>query len=187
MLAPLLLLVFGGQTLPASAPSDSAVTVTAAPLVTSPTDTVKRRPRAVEYSDAYFTRLQIHRIGSYTMLPLFGAEYALGQNLMNGKPQQGWVKGGHAAVALGVGALFTVNTVTGVWNLWEARSDPAGRPRRLLHSALMIAADAGFAWTGQLAGSAKHNVNAQQKHRNVALGSMAISTVGAGMMWLWKN
>lgn len=182
-----MLLAFGGQTLPAIAPPDSAVPVTAVAQVISPTDTVKRRPRAIEYSDAYFTRLQIHRIGSYTMLPLFAVEYALGQNLMNGKPQQDWVKGSHAAVALGVGALFTVNTVTGVWNLWDARSDPAGRSRRWLHSALMIASDAGFAWTGQLAGDAKHSVNAQQKHRNVALGSMAISTVGAGMMWIWKN
>jgi hypothetical protein len=43
------------------------------------TDTIPRRRRAVEYSDQYYTRLQIHRWGSWLEFPLFGAEYWLGQ------------------------------------------------------------------------------------------------------------
>jgi hypothetical protein len=189
MVASFLLLAFAGQSLPAPAATDSTVSIAVGAPMIAPADTVKRRPRAIEYSDAYFTRLQIHRIGSYTMLPLFAAEFALGQNLLNtnGRPQESWMKGTHAAIGLGIGALFTINTVTGGWNLWDSRSDPAGRTRRWLHSALMIASDAGFVWTGQLAGDAGHSVDAQRHHRNVALGSMAISAVGAGMMWLWKN
>ena len=36
-------------------------------------------------------------------------------------------KGAHAAVGAGIGGLFALNTVTGVWNMWEARKDPAHR------------------------------------------------------------
>ena len=43
------------------------------------------RPKAIEYSDAYYTRLTIHRYASYAELPLFAAEYALGQRILNGQ------------------------------------------------------------------------------------------------------
>lgn len=158
--------------------------VAAVPAV-SLADTVRKRPRPVEYSDLYATRLMIHRIGSYTMLPLFGAEWALGQNLMNGNSAS-WVRPAHGVVATGVGALFTINTITGVWNLWDARNDPADRTRRYVHSALMIAADAGFAITGAL-GSNSASPSDRRLHRNVALGSMAVSTIGSAMMWFWKD
>lgn len=149
-------------------------------------DTIRRRPRAIEYSDAYATRLAIHRIGSYTMLPLFGAEFALGQNLLNDSRPPSWIRSTHAATAIGLGALFTVNTVTGVWNLWDARHDPAGRTRRILHVSLMLASDAGFAATGVLGGAA-HNVNDDRLHRRFAIGSMALAAAGTAMMWLWKD
>lgn len=165
-----------------SASTDTAV---AAVVTTAPADTVRRRPKPIEYSDAYATRLTIHRIGSYTMLPLFAGEYALGQRLMNGN-YASWVRPAHGAVALGLGALFTVNTVTGAWNLWEGRSDPAGRTRRFLHSALMIASDAGFAVTGAM-GSQSASPADRQRHRNWAIGSMGIATLGTAMMWLWKD
>ena len=149
-------------------------------------DTIRRRARAVEYSDAYAIRLTIHRIGSYTMLPLFGAEYALGQNLLNDSRPPSWIRSTHAGTALGLGALFRVNTVTGVWNLWDARHDPAGRTRRIIHVSLMLASDAGFATTGVLGGSA-HSVNDNRLHRNFAIGSMALAAAGTAMMWLWKD
>lgn len=151
-------------------------------------DTVSQRPRptATHYSDAYDTRLTIHRIGSYTMLPLFGAEYVLGQQLLTGG-YANWVKPAHTVAAGGIGILFAVNTVTGLWNLTESWNDPEGRTRRLIHSALMIASDAGMVWTGAIAGSAKHSQDAANRHRNVALGSMGLSTIGAAMMWLWRN
>ena len=155
----------------------------------APTDTGRRRPRprAIEYSDWYARRLQIHRIGSYTMLPLFGVEYVLGQQLLNGTDPHSATGSAHALAAGGIGVLFTVNTVTGLWNLWDARSDPAGRTRRILHSLAMLAGDAGFVWTGATGGAAKRSNDAARRHRNIALGSIGISTLGTAMMWLWKN
>jgi hypothetical protein len=155
--------------------------------VLSPPDTIRRRPHAVTYSDAYAVRLEIHRIGSYTMLPLFGAEFALGQNLLNDSRPADWMKPTHVGVALGVATLFTVNTVTGAWNFWESRNDPSDRARRWIHASLMVASDAGFMWTGAIAGGRRSSVDQRQHHKNVALGSMALSTAGTAMMWLWKN
>lgn len=145
------------------------------------------RPRAIEYSDAYATRLTIHRIGSYTMLPLFAGEYWLGERLLSDNRQPGWVKPSHVGVAVGLGALFTVNTVTGLWNLYDARHDPSDRTRRYLHSALLLAADAGFAYTGAIAGDAEHSAAGRARHKHAALVSMGVSTVGTAMMWLWKK
>ena len=45
----------------------------------------RKRRRAIQYSDAYYTRLTIHRYASYAELPLFAAEYALGQRILNGQ------------------------------------------------------------------------------------------------------
>ena len=151
-----------------------------------PSDTQPRRRHAVEYSDWYAKRLAIHRIGSYTMLPLFGAEWVLGNQLMHPNPASG-IKPAHVAVATGIGALFTVNTVTGAWNWWDSRSDPAGRTRRTIHTLTMLAADAGFVWTGVVAGDAKQSNENARRHRNVALGSIGVATIGTAMMWLWKD
>jgi hypothetical protein len=186
MLANVFALALALQVSSRTSPADSvSLQPTADSAVAAPADTIRRRPRAVEYSDAYNTRLTIHRWGSYTMFPLFAAEYALGQNLLNDSRPPSWIKPSHSAVALGLGALFTVNTVTGLWNLWDARDDPADRPRRYIHTALMLAADAGFAWAGATGES--HSVDAERHHRAIALGSIGISTVGVVMMWLWKN
>jgi hypothetical protein len=154
-----------------------------------PADSMRPRPRATEYSDAYATRLAIHRVGSYVMLPVFAAEYVLGNRLMNGGAAD-WVKPTHGLVAGGIGLLFAVNTVTGVWNLADSRHDEACRTRRLLHSALMIGAEAGFVWTASLAGESddfERSSTGADKHRTVALASIGISTVGTVMMWLWRN
>ena len=149
-------------------------------------DTQPRRRRAVEYSEWYSRRLTIHRVGSYTMLPLFAAEYVLGNQLLHGNDGSG-MKPAHVAVATGIGALFTVNTVTGAWNWWDSRSDPAGRGRRTVHMVAMLASDAGFVWAGAIGDKAgRSNANARQ-HRNVALGSIGVATIGTAMMWFWKN
>jgi hypothetical protein len=155
--------------------------------VVQPSDTGKRRPRAIEYSDWYARRLEIHRIGSYTMLPLFAAEYVLGNQLLHGADRHSATGSAHALVAGGIGVLFVVNTGTGLWNLWDSRQDPAGRTRRLLHSGLMLASDAGFLWTGAIAGQAKRSNDAARRHRNVALGSIGLSTIGTVIMWFWKD
>jgi len=157
----------------------------AAPVVAADTPRVRRH--AVTYSDAYNTRLTIHRIGSYTMLPLFAGEWYLGNRLLNGTNPPSWVKPTHVGVAGALGVLFTVNTVTGAWNLWDSREDPAGRTRRYIHTGLMLASDAGFLWTAAIAGDAKHNHDAGNRHRDVALGSIGLSTVGTALMWFWKD
>ncbi len=146
----------------------------------------QERPRAVTHSDLYYTRLKIHRIGSYAMLPLFAAEYFAGDKLLNQDDPAGWVKPVHSTVAAGIGVLFGVNTVTGVWNLWEGRHDSDGRVRRYLHSAAMIAADVGFLMTAQAAGDAGESHSGGDHHRNLALGSIGLSAAGTAMMWFWK-
>ena len=63
---------------------------------------------AFEYSDAYRLRAKIHKVASFTMLPLMATEGILGQSLYS-DPGSG-KKDAHLAVAAGIGALFAVNT-----------------------------------------------------------------------------
>jgi len=46
-------------------------------------------PQLIEYSDAYLTRLKIHRWASFLTLPLFASEYVVGQRLQNGHGPSG--------------------------------------------------------------------------------------------------
>jgi len=185
----------------AQAPLDTSVvpativdTASASPagvVVPIDTPTVRRR-HAIQYSDLYYTRLTIHRYGSYVMLPLFAAEYALGQNLINDANPPGWIKPTHLGVAWGIAGLFGINTVTGAWNLWESRSDPANRTLRITHTVLMLASDAGFAITGAMTPK-KHSFDfneiqsSRNRHRNWALGSMGVSAAGTALMWFWRQ
>ena len=143
--------------------------------------------QAIEYSDAYGTRLAIHRVGSFAILPLFAAEYLLGDRLINGDDPPGWVKSSHGAVAGTIGAVFALNTVTGVWNLVDSRKDPEGRTRRLVHSALMLASDAGFVYTASIAERANGGGEGADEHREAALASIGLSAAGTLLMWLWKD
>jgi hypothetical protein len=198
-----------GDTVPApntdaratSAPADSATTVVwqqressmDARLVPnwnrSPaTDTIPRRRRAVEYSDEYYSRLQMHRVGSWLEFPVFGAEYWLGQKLISrNETPADWVKPTHAVVAGALGGLFVVNTITGVWNLYESRHDTDQRAIVWTHSALMLASDAGFLITAMLAGDAEDSFHAQDRHRNAALVSMSFATAGTLLMWVKRG
>jgi hypothetical protein len=168
-----------GGVVPATPPSAAAATV-------GVTDTTRRRPRAIEYSDWYARRLEIHKLASYTELPLFATEYYLGQKLLNGDGTDAQ-KNLHQMVAGGLGVLFTLNTVTGVWNLYESRQDPSDRKRRYVHSALMLASDAGFAWAGAIGGGARNSASTRSLHKNIAIGSMGLSTIGTAIMWFWKD
>ena len=197
--------VAGGQSAaPAPAAQPLGITMQHAGFLN---DSVRRRPRpkAVEYSDWYARRLTIHKYGSYLMLPLFGAEYYLGEKLIKGDASDA-EKSMHVAVATGIGALFTVNTVTGVWNLWDSRKDPADRTKRIVHSVLMIAADAGFALAaasaeddeseggGDFGGGdqvsavrmVERGEDDASTHKAIALTSIGISTVGTVLMWFFK-
>lgn len=131
-------------------------------------------PPPFEYSDGYSTRRRIHMVASYAMLPLVTTQLVLGQRLYDGTAGAG-ERDAHSAVAAGIGALFVVNSVTGVWNLWEARKDPIGRGRRLTHGLLMLAADAGFVATGVLAPQDGRSGN-RSAHRAVALTSIGTAT-----------
>lgn len=162
---------------------------TPAPLVyaaDSDSVTRHRRPRAIEYSDWYARRLAVHKIGSYVELPLFASEWYLGNKLLNGDGTDS-ERNLHGVVAGGLGVLFTVNTLTGAWNLYDSRNDPSDRKRKIIHSVLMLASDAGFALTGAVAGDAREDSNRRSLHKNLAIGSMGLSTLGTLMMWLWKD
>lgn len=155
------------------------------------------RPRAVEYSDAYYTRLKIHRYVGFTVFPMAIAEYFVGQKLYN-NPSDG-VKSTHLVLATGLATAFGVNTLTGAWNLYEARNDPNGRARRYIHTILMLAADAGFAAT---AVTAPHREGFESRfggftgfesgggnrstHRALAFGSMGLGVVSGAMMLIWR-
>ena len=77
---------------------------------------------AAEYSDAYVKRRKIHLYASFATAPLFVAQYIVGQKLYDDGGSDGQ-RGAHSALGVGIGALFGVNTVTGVWNLWESRKE----------------------------------------------------------------
>ncbi len=161
--------------------------------------TGSQRPKAIEYSNGYHVRLKIHQIGSYLELPLFAAELIVGQKLANNEknsiPSSGALRSTHRTLAAGLGILFGVNTVTGLWNLWESRKDPAGRTRRMVHSVGMLLADAGFFATASVrpeherfefqnqTGSGS-NTNT---HRSLAIASASLATASTLMMWLWKD
>lgn len=121
------------------------------------------------------------------MLPLFAVQSVAGNQLFqadkSGAERPSWAKSVHGAGAAGLGALFTVNTVTGLWNLWESRDNDVGRSKRLLHSALLLASDAGFAYSGiKLASDAKDDSGARNEHKNVAYYSMGAAVAGYGIM-----
>lgn len=150
-------------------------------------DTVLRvRRKAVVYSDAYSTRLRIHRVMSWGMIPLFAASYFSGDQLLEkGTDAPSWARTMHGPAATGSAVLFGANTVTGAWNLWEGRKDPTGRTRRIVHGVLFTAASGGFAYAGtKLANDAEENMTVRKQHRNLALGSIGISTVSWLIMLL---
>ena len=152
-------------------------------------DTTKRkRAAAVEYSDAYATRLKIHQVLSWTMLPLFALQYASGNQILQyGYAAPSWAKTIHGPTATALAVVFGANTITGAWNLWDSRKDPSGRARRYVHSLLMFIADAGFVYTGVLSSQAETSYDARQQHKNVAMFSMGVATASWLMMLLWKD
>jgi uncharacterized membrane protein len=143
----------------------------------------RRRPKAIEYSEWYERRATVHRIASWTTIPLFAAEVVTGQELFkNGPEAADWAKDSHGIIAASLGGLFALNTVTGVWNLWDARHDANGRKWRTLHAVLMLAADAGFAYTGSLADDAEESAAKRRQHRTAAITSSSIALVGYFIM-----
>lgn len=147
---------------------------------------VKKRSRLVSYSEWYGRRVTIHKAASWAMLPLFAASYYSGNRLARdgraASPQ--FVRRLHPYAAGGSAAVFGVNTVTGLWNLWDARRDPEGRTRRIVHASLFLLADAGFVYAGSIGRDGRENGAIRSRHRAIALSSMGVSTAGWLIMLL---
>ena len=161
-----------------AATSVAPLTIPASAFFNAMQDAGTPPPKAFEYSDAYRTRAKIHKIASFATLPLFATEAVVGQSLYD-NPTSG-KKNAHLAVAAGIGTLFGINTVTGVWNLVEARQDPNHAGRRWAHGLLMLGADAGFLATAAL-GPSEHEFEGEgsrSTHRAVAFTSISVATAG---------
>lgn len=162
-------------------------TVTFASATTVRADTVHRRVKPTEVSDAYAFRLRVHHYASYATIPLFVAQSVAGNQLYqadkSGAAKPAWASGAHRVGATGLAVLFTVNTVTGVWNLWDSRHSDVGRTKRLIHSALLLASDGGFALAGATGSEGTESSQAQRaNHKNISYVSMGAALVGYGIM-----
>jgi hypothetical protein len=187
--------------LPVPVPPDTVAIIAPAPLISASwidwevlrgavqdTARPRQRARAVEYSGFYHTRLKLHRILSYSMIPLFVGSYVTGDQILknrNNPPK--WATSLHKPFAIATGSVFAVNTVTGLWNLWDSRKNPEGQTKRTVHSLLFIAATAGFTYAGtSLASDAVNRADRNRFHRQVAVASMGVSVVSWGMMVFLK-
>lgn len=166
--------------------------LTAQLLMAVPSDTpppaARPRPRvkAIEVSEWYDRRLTLHRRLSYATIPLFAFQFAAGNEIWNkGQDAAAWARNGHRIGAATIAGVFTVNTVTGVWNLWDSRAVEEGRTRRFLHAASMLVADAGFTWAGAvLSEQAERSEDKKKLHRAVALSSIGLSFTSGLLMML---
>ncbi len=174
---------------PSLAPFDQPVGI-GAPAIASDT-TPSRRRKAVEVSDQYATRLKIHYIASFATLPIFAAQAIVGEQLyhneQNGNNSSQSLKNVHTGIAVALGTLFVANTVTGTMNWWETRHQEKGRTWRTIHAALMLAADAGFAYTASLGEKAQflHNGGnvSRDNHKTWATVSASVALASYVMMW----
>jgi hypothetical protein len=176
-------------------PAEPAISLTpiadaaarAAATAQDDTQAPSSRPVAVELSDGYKTRAKIHKYASIATLPLFATEIALGESLYNnGGTETGGKRTAHAVVGTSLIALFGVNSVTGIWNLYESRTTP-GHTKRLVHGLLMLGAEGGFVAAAASApghgraGLATFDAN-RATHRDIALVSFGVGTAGYLLM-----
>src|SRR5262245_1475696 len=126
------------------------------------------------YSHAYDVRAKIHKYASFTTLPLVGSEFVVGESLFD-SPSDG-KKSAHIAIGTALGGLFAVNSVTGVWNLVEARKDPNRGHLPLIHSLLAFGADAAFVGTATITPSSHGLSDNRGTHRALAFTSMGLLT-----------
>lgn len=153
-------------------------------------------PQAVQLSDGYYTRLDIHRYAGYAVLPLFLLEYLAGQKLLEeGSAAPLWAEKVHKPAAYAVAGIFTLNTVTGIWNLAEAGKVKQGKKRRSWHSVLMLAADAGFIYSiAKAPTTARIDARIESgkrggwtPHKASAIASMSVATISYLMMYVWRG
>ena len=142
------------------------------------------RPKVVEVGDWYARRLTLHRRTAYAIIPLFGFQALAGRQIWDkGNLAPAWARNGHRVGATAIAGAFTVNVVTGVWNLWDARGATDGRGLRYLHAASMLAATTGFTYAGAvLSEQAETNSDKKKLHWQVAISSMGITAVSGILM-----
>lgn len=173
-----------------AAPADTGDTIaivvlsTPIPLPQVAVDSPHTRPKIVEVSDWYNRRFTIHRWLSYTIIPLFAIQYDAGLRLYKHPiDAPDWVLPTHRATAAAIGAVFLVNTVTGVWNLWDSRDVPDHRTLRLVHGISMLVADAGFTYAGAvLSRQARDDLGKRKLHKEIAISSISLSLVSGVAM-----
>jgi hypothetical protein len=188
-----LIIGVGGDTLiKGAAPSDTTPTVVSTAVsadVAALEDTVRRRKKAVEMSDWYYRRLIVHRYTAYSTLPVFAAQWAAGKRLFDeSRDAPTWAKTTHRVGATYLAGAFTVNTVTGLWNLWDSRSVEQGRLLRTIHALTMVGADAAFTYAGaKLSEEAENSVAKRREHRTIALSAMALTIVSGTAMKLFNH
>ncbi len=192
MIAPLALVAFLAMTAPADTSPPPPVLVPVVPLtVQVPADTERphRRPMAVFHDDAYYTRLTIHRDLSYAMYPLYALQYVCGRELWSkSRDAPTWAKTGHRVGATLLVGVFGVNTVTGLWNLWDDRGNPDGRVLRTVHAVTMLAADAALTYAGgSLANQAQNSLAKRREHVAITISAMGLTTLSALMMTFFNH
>ena len=151
-----------------------------------PADTPHARPKIIDVSDWYARRFAIHRALSYAILPLFAIQWDAGLRLYKHPiDSPSWVLPTHRATAAAIGTVFLVNTVTGVWNLWDSRDVADHRAVRTIHAISMLTADAGFTYAGAfLSRPARNNLAKRRLHREIAISSMTLAMVSGVAMKL---
>jgi hypothetical protein len=149
-----------------------------------PQDTARRRPRAIEVSEWYNRRLVIHRALSYATIPLFTTQYFAGEKIFEeGSSAPGWAKTTHRYGATALAGVFTVNTVTGLWNLWDSRMVTDHRGLRTAHALAMLTADAAFTYAGvRLSDQAERSGEKRSQHRALAISAMGLTVVSGVAM-----
>jgi hypothetical protein len=159
-------------------------------------DSAQQQPRAKEVGDWYERRLMIHRFTAYAVPALFAWQYYYGDKLYDaiaeGEREPENARDRHRLGRTLIISAFAINTVTGAWNWWDNRSTPEGRTTRALHALSMLAATGGFTYAGiKLANDFDRQgqpvsfyQDARRNHRNVAIGSMAVTLVSGVGMWI---
>jgi hypothetical protein len=97
-----------------------------------------------------------------TPYPLFALQTIAGnQSFEDPRNAPGWARTSHRVGA----TVFTVDSVTGLWNSWDSRDAPPGRTRRTGHAPLMLTSDAGFTYAGaRLSEQAENSVDKRRGH-----------------------
>ena len=150
------------------------------------------RPRAIEVSEWYHRRLVVHKTLSYAMLPVFASQYVAGSKLYDqgagGAVAPAWARPVHRIGAATIAGIFGVNTVTGLWNLWDSRQVEDKRWLRVSHALAMLGADAAFAYTGlKLANEAENSFEKRREHRRVAVYAIGVSVGSGAVMKIFND